>query len=443
MWRENNVKPIVIQKNLQEFCNRSLLISTRNNIFQFESLVHRFILQQINILTDAHEQAIKYYQTNCKDRESWEILEDVSEYLEIAHHNYELKLYSSSNYWIALCASFLNSSGYYAILIEVYEKLITGWQFSLNPGEYSHFANILDRLGIFYRMFGQIESSISYHEKAIEIYWKTKDLDGVANCLGNLGNLFDSIEKHNQAIYLYNQSLEIHRKIGDLSGQAKSLGNLGTICISLKEYQHAITLFEWSLELQQQIEDLNGQAKSLCNLGTINIIIKNYEEAIGFYKQSLEIKQQTKDLHGQASAYLNLGTCYYCLKKYKTAMGYYQKSLNIEQKICNANKIDSSDIALSSIIGLANTYYSLRKYENAIYLRKKSIKINQQIKNTEGEAIAWFWLGNTYKNLYQKPEAKKTYEMARELYQSIELEKHTKACDRAIQELENQDKEPD
>ena len=83
MLVNRGVKPFVVQKKLQELCHRSLLIKTEDNKCQFESLVQKFILKQATNLTNAHQQAIEYYRSNLKDRESWQVLADVSEYLEL------------------------------------------------------------------------------------------------------------------------------------------------------------------------------------------------------------------------------------------------------------------------------------------------------------------------------------------------------------------------
>ena len=61
MFVETDVKKYIIQKKLIGLCNRSLLRELQDKKFQFESLVQKYILQQANDLTNAHQQAIEYY----------------------------------------------------------------------------------------------------------------------------------------------------------------------------------------------------------------------------------------------------------------------------------------------------------------------------------------------------------------------------------------------
>ncbi len=113
-------RKIDIQKSLQELCNRSLLIKTEDNKFQFETLVQKYIQQQANDLTTAHVQAIEYYQANLKDAESWQVLEDVREYLEIIDHHCELKQYALAKNVLNICYEFLKLRGYYSVLVEIH-----------------------------------------------------------------------------------------------------------------------------------------------------------------------------------------------------------------------------------------------------------------------------------------------------------------------------------
>lgn len=131
MWIDGKVKPIVIQEKLHKLCNRSLLTKTKDNRFQFESLVQKYILQQPNNFNTAHLQAIQYYQANLKAEDSWQFLKDVEEYLEIHDHYCELKLYDLANEVLNNCFGFLILQGNYRILVKIYEKLISNWKLNL------------------------------------------------------------------------------------------------------------------------------------------------------------------------------------------------------------------------------------------------------------------------------------------------------------------------
>ncbi|MDJ0536979.1 MAG: tetratricopeptide repeat protein [Xenococcaceae cyanobacterium MO_207.B15] len=229
MWIEKEVKPLIIQKKLKELCNRSLLTGLQDKKFQFESLVKKYIQQQSNNLTNAHQQAIEYYQdkANLKEKESWKILEDVSEYLEIIDHRCELEQYVEANKVLASCYEFLNLRGYYGVLLEICEKLVQGWKPNLQPEDKSDYANSLIGLGNAYHSLGKYPQAIDYHQQSLEISQQIGNRNGVAISLGNLGNAYNYLGEYPQAIDNYQKSLEIAQAIGNPHGVANSLGNLG------------------------------------------------------------------------------------------------------------------------------------------------------------------------------------------------------------------------
>ena len=69
---------------------------------------------------------------------------------------------------------------------------------------------------------------------------------------------------------------------------------------------------------------------------------------------------------------------------------------------------------------------------------QQSLEIAREIGARRGEAIAWFNLEVTRKNLQQKSEAKTAYENAKKLYQEIGLEQYVQDCNEAIESLEEE-----
>ena len=167
MWIEKEVKPFIIQKQLKELSNRSLLTKIENNKFQFESLVQRYILQQINDLTIAHEKAINYYRANLKEQKYWQVLEDVTEYLEIYDHYCKLKLYDLADQVLDCCLRFLILRGYYKILEEIYEELIQGWKLHLKDEEKYFYAQAINKRANASFHLAKYENAISHYQQVL------------------------------------------------------------------------------------------------------------------------------------------------------------------------------------------------------------------------------------------------------------------------------------
>ncbi len=391
-------RKIDIQKSLQELCNRSLLIKTEDRKFQFESLVQKYIQQQANDLTNAHQQAIQYYQLHLKEESSWQVREDISEYLEIIYHYCELEQYALANEIISICGEFLNLRGYYSVLVEIYEKLRSGWQQNLQPEDRSEFANSLNNLGNAYHSLGEYQRAIDYHQQSLAIAQQLGDRSGEGASLGNLGLAYNSLREYQRAIDYHQQSLAIQQQIGERYGEAASLNNLGLAYSYLGEYQRAIDYHQQSLAIAQQIGERYGEGLSLNNLGLAYSYLGEYQRAIDYHQQSLAIQQQIGDRNGEGNSLNNLGSAYYSLGEYQRAIDYHQQSLAIAQQLGDRNGEGNS------LIGLGSAYYSLGEYQRAIDFYQQSLAIQQQLGDRNGEGNSLIGLGNAYDSLgeYQR-----------------------------------------
>ncbi|MDJ0594071.1 MAG: tetratricopeptide repeat protein, partial [Pleurocapsa sp. MO_226.B13] len=245
MWIEEEIKPIVIQKKLQELCNRSLLTKTQDNQYLFPALVQEYLYQQQKPnLTTAHLQAIEYYQLHLKEEAYWQVREDVSEYLEIIYHYCELEQYAQANDVLNACFEFLKLRGYYSVLVELYEKLADRWQFNLKPEERYDYAWVLTNLGTVERYLGKVDRTIKFYNQSLAIFQEIGDRSGIANSLMGLGIAYYSLGDYQRAIDYHQQSLAIQQQIGDRSGIAASFNNLGTAYGSLGDYPKAIDYFQ-------------------------------------------------------------------------------------------------------------------------------------------------------------------------------------------------------
>ncbi len=466
---------VEINQALQELCRRSLLNKTVADSFQFAPLVQKFIRQQNPDLTNAHLKAIEYYHRNAKDPKVWQVLDDVKEYLEMVDHCCELQEYTTADQVMDDCYKFLNLRGYYAVLIEIYEKLTQGWKNNLQPEDNQNFAWALTRLGYWYQSIGEVNHCIVYHDRALKIFQQIGDHNGEAASLNNLGNAYYSLGEYQKAIDYYQQSLAIQQQIGDRNGEAKSLNNLGSAYNSLGEYQTTIDYHQQSLVIKQQIGDRNGEAASLNNLGSAYNSLGEYQTTIDYTKQSLAIQQQIGDKRGEANSLMGLGNAYDSLGEYQTALDYYQQSLVIKQQIGDRNGEANSLMGLgnaydslgeyqtaidyyqqslaitqqigdrngeaNSLMGLGNAYDSLGEYQTALDYYQQSLAITQQIGDRNGEANSWFNLGNTQKNIEQKSQAKISYERAQNLFHTIGLTHYVERCQQVIQTLDETEEE--
>lgn len=394
MLVDREVKPIIIQKKLQELCDRSLLKKTQDNQFNFESLLQKYILQQAKDLTNAHQNAINFYLYNLQSQ-PWNNFEDISEYIETSNHWLELKKYALAFDILARCLNFLELRGYYVVSVEVIEKLVHRWQLSLKSEERIHYASASYILGCFYQPLGKLDQAIKYLEQSLAISREIDDCDREGLSLMGLGNVYNSLGEYKRAIEYFKQSLVIAHQIENLNEPASLLkaGNLmglGTAYDYLGEYKRAISFHQKSLAIAQQINDTNAESLSLNSLGNAHQSLGDFQQAIDYFQQSLRIAQENRDLNTQSICLNNLGNVYKHIGEYHRVIDYYQQSINISQEISNLH------LEATSLGNLGDNYNYLGEYQQAIYYSQKSLNLKRQIGDRNGEAGSLGTLGDTY-----------------------------------------------
>lgn len=205
-----------VQQSLRQLSRRSWLQESAENgtlRYSFQQVILAYIQHKVGNLTEAHEQAIIYYQTRCKPQTEWQNLEDVTEYQEIFYHLYELKQYSEAFSTIREIDDFLSLRGYNATRVELYRQLVETWKPEDEQEKW--------RLGASYT---------------------------------DLGNAYHSLGQYQQAIDFYQQWLAIAREIGDRRGEATSLQNLGSLYQLTGRIQEG---YAASYQAQQILQELD------------------------------------------------------------------------------------------------------------------------------------------------------------------------------------------
>ena len=300
--------PDASEADLDRLTERAFLQS-QTNCWSLHPLMLQSVhqrLQQQGQATAAHEQAIAYFQAHLKP--SGSSIADVAEYLAIFHHRCELQQYDLAYQMIDGCYEFLELSGYYRELVQIYERLTRSWQQQAPaaPEEQGNLGWSWTRLGTIYRALGQFHTAIAAHQQAQPWFEQIKHDHGKAACLVNLGAVYSNLGQDEQAIEFHQQSLAIFREIGHRRGEAASLGNLGFASGKLRQYQQAINFSQQSLAIEREIGNRQGEANALNNLGLSYSHLGQYERASEFYQQSIAIKCEIGDRLGEAKSLFNL-----------------------------------------------------------------------------------------------------------------------------------------
>lgn len=131
--------------------------------------------------------------------------------------------------------------------------------------------------------------SIEYHQKAIEVRRKTKNISGIGSSYNDLGNTYKMMKDFDQAISFYKKSLHIKDSL-DSSPKSisKPYSNMGEAYLQMKEYKTAKIYFLKSLNLKEIAGDKSGIAYVQTQLGELYVSIEDYDSALYYLNIGLE-----------------------------------------------------------------------------------------------------------------------------------------------------------
>ena len=115
----------------------------------------------------------------------------------------------------------------------------------------------------------QIEQSIVYSNKVLEMTRTLKDNYVLGRVLNNLGVSYFKKKVYEKAANYQNESLKLKELAGDKSGMAYSYNDLGNIFLAGKKYEEALMYYSKSLEIRKQLKDKFGIASVLFNIAEV------------------------------------------------------------------------------------------------------------------------------------------------------------------------------
>ena len=201
-------------------------------------------------------------------------------------------------------------------------------------------AAIYGQLGTIKMNQREPEEAITFYEKALEIYKKTRppndpDLIVWYNQIGmayyDLGEYSKALSSHEGALEIRQQSLPPNHP--DL---ASSYNNIGLVYNKMGEYSKALSYYEKAVEIDETSLPLNHPnfAISYNNIGSVYGRMGEHANALPYFEKALEIRQKSlPPTHPSfAGDYDNIGLAYENMGDYWKATSFYQCAVNIAQQ---------------------------------------------------------------------------------------------------------------
>jgi serine phosphatase RsbU (regulator of sigma subunit) len=178
------------------------------------------------------------------------------------------------------------------------------------------------------------------YQKALTVYERIGDQQGIANCYNNIGNIHNVQGRYAEALESYQKALTIFERIGDQQAIAICYNNIGNIHEAQGRYAEALEALQKALPIFERISNPWGMAACHNNIGSIHYAQGRYAEALEASQKALAISERIGDQENIAASYTNIGTLYLAKGLYPIARSYFQKALPIAQSLGLQDRLD-------------------------------------------------------------------------------------------------------
>jgi len=216
------------------------------------------------------------------------------------------------------------------------DNLMQAQQYSVSAGDSALQATTLMNIGTVHDLMENRAMALSYYEKALNYFKRTKNDKGIADCELNIAIVLIKQNKFEQACQNLFGAAKIYEKTGNSSYLAAAYLNLGLAYKKMGDYPRAIEFHYKAFAIWRQQDDQYHICYYHLNMGELLLDLKKTEEAGAhlFQAEKLAISLGSKDLEAKAYEYLS---DYNAAKNnFAAAYSYLNKSKSLNDSILNA-----------------------------------------------------------------------------------------------------------
>lgn len=274
-----------------------------------------------------------------------------------------------------------------------------------------------NNMGVFHKMKSNLDSSIFYYEKCIEVFNTMDDKYNVATVYNNIANIHYMRGDYPFSLDFHLKSLEIRNEIKDTTGIAMSNANIGLIFESQNEPLKAIEYFEKAANGFELVQNKIAIAWTYSSLGISYTNTKQFKLADSLLKHSLKIRTEINDNRGKEFCLSSLSSLY--LKYAKEEKPFSQNKLLIAKKYGiqadSLSKVNGDKWGNISTLNILGEIY----YLNNQLTQSKGVLYEAQQYASEIESSKE--LGNTYKILSTVYEKESSYDSSLHYFKQFQL----------------------
>ncbi len=157
-------------------------------------------------------------------------------------------------------------------------------------------------MGVVQAELGNVETSVTYYQRALTLRRTAGDKAGEADTTGRLANAYLRLGQTDQALRAYDQALSLRKAVGDPRGQAATLLGLGDAYATLGDLAKSALNYEAALQLYRAGNDRRQVAITLNSLAATRTLQGQPANAIALYRESIGLLQGVGDSQNESRA---------------------------------------------------------------------------------------------------------------------------------------------
>ena len=243
--------------------------------------------------------------------------------------------------------------------------------------------------------------------------------NGLARSYASCGVVYSEQSNYYIALENYQKALKLYQETGNKIGISKAFNNIGIVYKSQQDYPKALDNLKKAYELQKQLGEQNAPV-TLTNIGVIYFETNNLNLSLQYYKKAEILFKNNENKRGLALLKNYQGDYYKKQNQDVIAENHYRESIILYEQLQNTF---GASLALYNLGGL---YFKQQKYTDALIPTLKSLAYARQIKVLDQTYHSEKLLSDIYEALDNIPASLahyKNYVAARDSMTSQEVAK--------------------
>jgi signal transduction histidine kinase len=237
---------------------------------------------------------------------------------------------------------------------------------------------------------GDFDKQMYWQTKALTLYEKLDDDDGIAQVLNNISGLYYELGKKQEAIRYAKRAVLIRERLGNYEELATSYNNLSQIYL----FADSFSLAQQYGELGLKYAGLSGSKNKLAHAYTSMVLLMNKQrknkEALVYEKKAIAILEQTGDNVMLSRRYISAAILSSSKEVADSAgaVSFYNKAIDLAQRVNSRMNIRDGYYFRSAFFNNHKDYAkALDDYKKHILYRDSlvSIETNSTIADIEAK----------------------------------------------------------